>query len=234
MTRYSGAATPVWAVAPYTFPDPEPSNVLSQLCSLNSCPFFKVQNLVHAIYICYLLFIISKTTGLVPDPSFSFGGNHLSLTSSLEASGRVHVSFQSNVGKGARLSQFAYFIFLTSVISSKVHTCPELIQWDEILEFSQNNLSTVPDEPWGCQPRAASGQHRVKAYLRMKPTQRKPLPSVRFLKASLEHLDLAMPEDQSSLPPWLLSFVSQVIPCLARSQTELEFHHLVTIETWII
>ena len=170
----------------------------------------------------------------MPEPSFSFGGNHLSLTSSLEASGRVDVSFQSNVGKGARLSQLAYFILLTSVISSGVHTCPELIQWDEILDFPQNNLSTVPDEPRGCQPRAASGQCRVKAYLRMKPTQGKPQPSGRFLKASLEHLDLAMPEDRSSLPLWLLSFVSQVIPCLAKSQTELDFHHLVTIETWVI
>lgn len=120
------------------------------------------------------------------------------------------------------------------MISAKVSTCCEWVQWDWILDFPQNNLSIVPAEPWGCQPRAASGQHRVKAYLRMTPNQKKPEPSVRFLKAFFWSfwiwpcLNIHPPSTRN------LFFVSQAIPVLADSQIELDFYQLVIIESRVV
>lgn len=55
------------------------------------------------------------------------------------------------MGKEPRHSQLAYSIVLPSVIHSRMGTHPEFVQWDEILNFSQKNLSVVPTVPWGCQ-----------------------------------------------------------------------------------
>lgn len=91
----------------------------------------------------------------------------------------------------------------------------------------------MPAEPRDCQ-QAAGGQGMTKAYLRMKPAQKEAEPSVRFLTASLEHLDSARPEVPSLLPPTTSQLCVPSNSFLAESQTGLDLYHLVMIESWIM
>lgn len=99
-------------MVPYIHLSKEPDSVvLFHSCSSKSYQFFKVHNSGHTIaYPLYWFGHIQapwKVSSLV-----FFGGNHLFLMPYPEALGMVDLRFQPEVGKGPRLTQLAFSIFL--------------------------------------------------------------------------------------------------------------------------
>lgn len=172
---------------------------------------------------------ISKHTGKLA-ASFSLG--EPSLLNTLSRSFRYDgLALPVWGGEGAQTHPAAICCLPSHGTSWRVSTRPEVVQWDGTLDFSQDDRLVVPAEPWGHEPRTQEA-NRAKGHLRLKPTQRKAGPSVRFLTAVLDPVDSVMPEDWASLHPLLLSILNQAISFLAKSQTELDSCHQVYI-SWV-